>query len=327
MSGQALITKAMAALIKRANAEHAAITDPDLRNREAVAAACEHAIKAGQALLKAQKKAGHGNWEGLFEDSNVFSEGGEKNTFAFTRNHASRYTKMANYPTLARQKCVEDSAFNLNAVYARLGSEKKTKTEMDALEREAREALKVKRLPAPPVVLEGQYSTIVIDPPWPVTKIVRDVRPHQGEALDYPVMSVADIGAMVLPAADDCHLYLWTTQRFLRDSFGIVEGWGFKPLVVMVWHKPGGFQPAGLPQYNCEFVLLARRGRLDFVSTKAFPTCFSAPRREHSRKPDEFYDIVRRVSPGPRIDIFSRELRDGFSQFGNQVDHFQANRK
>lgn len=170
---------------------------------------------------------------------------------------------------------------------------------------------------------DGRYSTIVIDPPWPMQKIARDVRPDQ-VGFDYPTMSIDaikafDVGSM---AADDCHLYVWTTQRFLPDTFDIMSAWGFKYIFTMVWHKPGGPQPFGLPQYNCEFILFGRRGGLPFLDTKAFPTCFNAPRREHSRKPDEFYDVVQRVSPGPRIDIFSREMRDGFDQFGNEAGKY-----
>lgn len=78
----------------------------------------------------------------------------------------------------------------------------------------------------------------------------------------------------------------------------------------------------GLPQFNCEFVLYARRGSPRFVETKDLFACFNAPRREHSRKPDEFYDVVRRVTGAPRIDVFSRERRNGFDQYGNQTEKF-----
>jgi len=93
-------------------------------------------------------------------------------------------------------------------------------------------------------------------------------------------------------------------------------------LVRMVWHKLGGFQPVGLPQIIEELVLIGRRGGLGFNETRDFKLCFDAPRREHSRKPEAFYDLVRRVSPGPRLDMFSRERRDGFEQFGVETDAF-----
>jgi N6-adenosine-specific RNA methylase IME4 len=104
----------------------------------------------------------------------------------------------------------------------------------------------------------------------------------------------------------------------------LVEGWGFRYVCMFVWHKPGGFQPVGLPQYNCEFVIYARLGTPRFVSTKDFFCCFSATRREHSRKPDEFYDLIERVTEGPRIDVFSREKRNGYAQYGNETEKFVA---
>ncbi len=88
----------------------------------------------------------------------------------------------------------------------------------------------------------------------------------------------------------------------------------------MVWHKAGGFQPFNLPQYNAEFVLFGRKGGLDFLDTKNFFTCFEGKRREHSRKPVEFYDLIRRVSPEPRIEMFSREKHDGYEIWGDEVN-------
>lgn len=172
----------------------------------------------------------------------------------------------------------------------------------------------------------GTFSTIVVDPPWPIKKIERAVAPAQTKSIlfDYPVMALAEIKALKIKdiSADDCHCYLWTTQKYLPYSFEILEGWGFKYVFTMVWYKSGGFQPYNLPQYNCEFVLFGKKGNLPFITTKDFFTCFNGKRREHSRKPDEFYDVVRRVSPEPRIDIFSREPRKGFAQYGNETGKF-----
>ena len=169
----------------------------------------------------------------------------------------------------------------------------------------------------------GKFSTIVIDPPWPMEKIERDVAPDQ-VAFDYPTMSEDQLAAFPVAdmAADDCHLFCWTTHKFLPMSLRLLDAWGFRYVLTMVWHKPGGFQPFGLPQYNCEFAIYARRGTPTFADTKAFNVCFQAPRREHSRKPDEFYDVIRRVTTGPRIDVFSREARDGFDVYGNETNKF-----
>ncbi|MEG3637675.1 Spo0J and IME4 domain-containing protein [Magnetococcus sp. PR-3] len=170
---------------------------------------------------------------------------------------------------------------------------------------------------------DGKYRTIIIDPPWPMQKVERDQRLDQ-VGFDYPTMSEVeladlDVGGL---AHEECHLFLWTTQKFLPMAMRLMEKWGFPYIFQMVWHKPGGFQPFGLPQYNCEFVLFGRKGRLEFLETKSFSTCFNAPRREHSRKPNEFYDLIRRVSPSPRIDLFSREQREGFDTWGAESGKF-----
>jgi N6-adenosine-specific RNA methylase IME4 len=168
-----------------------------------------------------------------------------------------------------------------------------------------------------------RYGTIVIDPPWPMKKIDREVRPNQVD-FDYPTMTEEELAAFPVKymAEEDCHLFCWTTQKFLPMTLSLLGQWGFKYVLTMVWHKPGGFQPIGLPQYNCEFVVYGRRGSPTFADTKAFPTCFEAPRREHSRKPDEFYNMILRVTGDKRIDVFSRELRDGFDQYGFETDKF-----
>ncbi len=151
------------------------------------------------------------------------------------------------------------------------------------------------------------YDVIVPDPPWPMQKIERDARENQ-VALDYPVMQEGEMSALSIPADDNCHVWLWTTHKFLPMAFRLLAAWEIKYVCTFVWNKSGGFQPFGLPQYNDEFYLYARKGTPQFVDTKEFNTNFVAARGKHRERPEAFYDTVRRVTAGRRLDMFSRRI-------------------
>lgn len=165
---------------------------------------------------------------------------------------------------------------------------------------------------------EGLYNVIVIDPPWPIEKIQRDCRPNQID-VDYQTMSLDEIVALHLPAMNDCHIWLWTTHRFLPEALRIFEAWSVNYVCAFVWHKPGGFQVVGLPQFNCEFAIYGRLGSPEFSTTKGLCTCFSAPRGKHSEKPDAFYEMVRNSTLGRRLDMFSRRNIQGFDAWGKEA--------
>jgi N6-adenosine-specific RNA methylase IME4 len=172
------------------------------------------------------------------------------------------------------------------------------------------------------VIPPGKFRTIVIDPPWPIEKILREERPYQ-DRFDYQRMSLEEIGNIPVPdkADEACHLYLWVTHKHLPKGFEILARWGFKYQCLLTWVKNVGFTPFSW-MYSTEHILFARKGSLDLL-VKGQRLDFQAKVREHSRKPDEFYNLVKLVSPEPRADWFAREKRDGFVPIGNETAKFQ----
>ena len=167
----------------------------------------------------------------------------------------------------------------------------------------------------------GKYTTIVIDPPWPMEKIERDVRPNQA-GFDYPPMTIGEIKD--LPISNLCFpdswVFLWTTQKFLPDAFDILRTWNLHYRFTMVWHKPGGMQVYNYPQFNAEFVLCGTQGNPLLFDQKSFSVAFNAPRGQHSEKPQEFYDTIARVTGGgAMLDMFNRRRIPGFTPWGNEA--------
>ena len=149
-----------------------------------------------------------------------------------------------------------------------------------------------------------RFNVLVIDPPWPMVKIERKVRPNQ-TGFDYPTMTIreiTDVGARAVASlADDAHVFLWTTNKYLPASLKIVESWGLKYKGVCVWCKPGGFQPWNMPQLNHEFVAYAQKGSPTALLGEMDPDgflayCFEAQRGAHSQKPAFFYGVIERAT-------------------------------
>lgn len=136
--------------------------------------------------------------------------------------------------------------------------------------------------------------------------------------MPYPTMSIGAIAALPIRdlALPDAHLYLWTTQRFLPDSFDVLSAWGFQLGAVLVWSKkPKGV--VGTYVASAEFVLFGRRGTLNHLR-RQIGTVFEWPRSAHSAKPEHFLDMVEQVSPGPYVELFARRHRLGWDVWGNE---------
>lgn len=169
---------------------------------------------------------------------------------------------------------------------------------------------------------DKSYRTIVIDPPWPMEKILRDKMPNQS-TFEYATMEVEQIRELPVRALANesgCHVYLWTTQKYLPIAYDLFKDWGIEYQCLLTWVKDIGFTPFSF-MYTTEHCLFGRYGTLPLLKVGERLEIV-AKRREHSRKPDEFYDLVREVSPEPRLDWFSREPHDGFDQYGNEVNKF-----
>jgi N6-adenosine-specific RNA methylase IME4 len=184
--------------------------------------------------------------------------------------------------------------------------------------REEREMRTANKMESPPNT-DSRYRAIVIDPPWPVQKILRDERPNQ-DTFDYPTMTLEEIASLpIRDLADDdgCHVYLWVTHKFLPKGLLLFDQWGVRYECLMTWRKNVGFTPFSW-MYSTEHVLFGRIGRLD-VLRKGLRLDFEAKVARHSAKPDEFYERVVQASPGPRLELFARAERPGFEVWGNEV--------
>ncbi len=166
--------------------------------------------------------------------------------------------------------------------------------------------------------VDGHFEVIVVDPPWPYgTKYDPDGR---RAANPYPEMSLDEIAAIELPASEDCVLWLWTTHKFMRHSFKILDAWGFRDVAILTWVK----DRMGLGSWlrsQSEFCIMAVKGNPKVTLTNQ-TTVIHGPLREHSRKPDEFYQLVESLCIGRRLDYFSRQHRLGWQTFGNDTAKF-----
>ena len=166
---------------------------------------------------------------------------------------------------------------------------------------------------AAPELPTGPFQVVVADPPWQY---------DTGSSLPYPTMPIEEIKAMPVRdlADENATLWLWTTNAHLPVAFDVVTAWGFEYKTVLTWVK----DRMGTGEWlrgQTEHCLLGARGKPVFLHGSD-GTVLEAARREHSRKPAEFYALVEKVCPGSRVELFARQQREGWGAYGNDTKRF-----
>lgn len=174
---------------------------------------------------------------------------------------------------------------------------------------------------------KGPYATILADPPWQFQNKTGKVAPEHRRLLRYPTMELNEI--MDLPisklAAAKSHLYLWVPNALLLEGLRVMEAWGFTYKTNIVWYKvrkDGGPDGRGVGFYFrnvTELLLFGVRGSFRTLQPgRTQVNLFPTRKREHSRKPDEVFNIIESCSPGPYLELFARFARPGWHQWGNE---------
>lgn len=192
------------------------------------------------------------------------------------------------------QEQVESGQTSIDRAYKKLKQDERRKEQLEV----------IAKLPPP----EGKYQVIVVDPPWAYEKRVNDVS-HRARS-PYPQMIVDEIIAHPPPCADDCVVWLWTTNAFMHEAFHVLEAWGLEAKTILTWKK----NKLGLGDWlrgQTEHCILAVKGR-PIVTLSNQSTFLEGDVREHSRKPESFYRLVEELCHGSRFEMYGREEREGW---------------
>ncbi len=178
-----------------------------------------------------------------------------------------------------------------------------------------------------------RYGTILADPPWQFVNRTGKMAPEHKRLARYSTMTTDEICALPTGdyGADTSHLYLWVPNALLPEGLRVMQAWGFNYKSNIIWYKTrkdGGPDGRGVGFYfrNVTEVLLfgvkgknARTREAGRRQVNIIP----ARKREHSRKPDEAYDIIEACSTGPYLELFARGTRKGWTSWGNQAEEYE----
>jgi N6-adenosine-specific RNA methylase IME4 len=177
-----------------------------------------------------------------------------------------------------------------------------------------------------------KFATVLADPPWQFQNRTGKMAPEHKRLQRYPTMSLQEIKELPVEAivADTAHLYLWVPNALLAEGMQVMEHWGFTYKTNIIWYKirkDGGPDRRGVGFYFrnvTEMILFGVRGKnaRTLQPGRSQENIISSRKREHSRKPDEQYDLIESCSPGPRIELFARGPRKDWFAWGNQAEEY-----
>ncbi len=169
------------------------------------------------------------------------------------------------------------------------------------------------------------FQCVVADPPWTPSlhrNTVGRRKPKNGYRAGpqkyYDTLTLPKICELQPVTANKCHLWLWVLSQHVDWGYAVARAWGFEPQQMLTWAKP----TLGTGQFQCntEHVLMCRKGGpVDNAFGRTNGTWFEWPRRSHSEKPAEFFELVERVSQGPYLEMFARIRRANWKSWGDQV--------
>lgn len=177
-----------------------------------------------------------------------------------------------------------------------------------------------------------KFKTVLADPPWQFQNRTGKMAPEHRRLSRYPTMTLRDICDLPVEAvvADTAHLYLWVPNALLPEGLKVMENWGFSYKSNIIWYKirkDGGPDRRGVGFYFrnvTEVLLFGVRGKnaRTMQLGRTQENILSTQKREHSRKPDEQYPLIEGCSPGPRLEMFARGPRLGWTVWGNQAEDY-----
>ena len=175
-----------------------------------------------------------------------------------------------------------------------------------------------------------KFGSVLADPPWRFAHRTGKMAPEYRRNPRYESMKLDEICSLPIDeiAADRSHLYLWVPNALIGDGLKVMNHWGFEYKTNLVWYKTrkdGGPDGRGVGFYFrnvTELVLFGVRGQTRTLDAgRSQVNIMTVSKREHSRKPDELYQIIESCSPGPFLELFARHVRGGWTQLGDELDH------